>query len=612
MSPVNSGITFSTDATEGNSRRVSVGINIDGPFTQPILKLHFPRWVPGSYFLREPIQHMTEFVAIDDAGVELNSFRYEVDAMKIKVPQNTKSISITYKLLATELSCRSNHLDSSHIHIMPPFTWFLPTSGINLERMNQKHSISLHTPSSWSAATQYKLENSTSCKGVLTGNDGTTYLFSAPNRDELLDGIIEANENENICWKVDGRNHILKLWDSGGHPIDIEMLEKFKLDMNKVIKEHHALFGIPPWDNYVTVIQLTEKSRGGLEHLNSQTSMLPRQCLMPNHTDEYLDLVSLFSHEYLHQWNVKRLRPRNFLDFDLQREAHTELLWWFEGCTSWLGDMICVRSGAWSEQDWRKDWMRKMKRTTTRNGMQFESLSESSHDAWIHLYRGHSFSRETQISYYNEGELAIFCLDAELQRRSNGNTGICDLMVELCKRHAIEYDSAVQLGVNYGDIRKALTSIDGGSRLGTMLDSLMKNRQLPDVEKACKYFSLKLVSDVKKKEQQSVLENAWLGVSTKDSAGKIIVTTHQTGSPVRELLMPGDEIIAINGRRTDSNNKLNSSLKGQNEKMASILYSHEGVIQSADIKMISKIQHKVKLEGNGNQKWRDYIATRQG
>ena len=203
MSPVNSGITFSIDATEGNSRRIHVGIEINGPFTQPILKLHFPRWVPGSYFLREPIQHMTEFVAVDDAGIELNSFRYEVDAMKIKVPKNIKSISISYKLLATELSCRSNHLDSTHVHIMPPFTWFLPTAGIDLERMNQNHSISLHTPSSWSAATQYKLESSNSCKGLLTGNNGTTHLFSAPNRDELLDGIIEANENENICWKVE-------------------------------------------------------------------------------------------------------------------------------------------------------------------------------------------------------------------------------------------------------------------------------------------------------------------------------------------------------------------------------------------------------------------------
>jgi len=28
--------------------------------------------------------------------------------------------------------------------------------------------------------------------------------------------------------------------------------------------------------------------------------------------------------------------------------------------------------------------------------------------------------------------------------------------------------------------------------------------------------------------------------------------------------------------------------------------------------MINKVQHKVKLEGKGNQKWRNYIATRQG
>ena len=390
------------------------------------------------------------------------------------------------------------------------------------------------------------------------------------------------------------------------------MLAKFKEDMNKVIKEHHALFGIPPWDNYVTVIQLTEKSRGGLEHLNSQTSMLPRQCLMPNHVEEYRDLVSLFSHEYLHQWNVKRLRPRNFLDYDLQRETHTELLWWFEGCTSWLGDMICVRSGAWSEQDWRKDWMRKMKRTTTRNGMQFESLSESSHDAWIHLYRGHSFSRESQISYYNEGELAIFCLDAELQRRSNGQNGVCDLMVELCNRHAIGYDSADQLGVTYNDIRKALTSMNGGSRLGTMLDSLMKSRQLPDVEKAFKYYSLKLISNVKKDDEKDDSVDAWLGIAFKDSGGQLVVTSHQTGSPLRELLMPGDEIIAINGRRTDSKNRLNSSLKGQKGKMANIIYNHEGVVKSVEIMMLGKVHHKVKLDGKGNQKWRDYISSRQG
>ena len=51
--------------------------------------------------------------------------------------------------------------------------------------------------------------------------------------------------------------------------------------------------------------------------------MVPRTALHPGHVEEYRDLVSLFSHEYVHQWNVKRLRPKRFLDYDLQREVNT-------------------------------------------------------------------------------------------------------------------------------------------------------------------------------------------------------------------------------------------------------------------------------------------------
>ena len=82
---------------------------------------------------------------------------------------------------------------------------------------------------------------------------------------------------------------------------------------------------------------------------------------------------------------------------------------------------MCVRSGAWTEKDWRLDFERKMKRHTAKNGMLRESLAESSHDAWIHLYRSGPYTRENQISYYLEGELALLCLDTEMRRR-NGNT----------------------------------------------------------------------------------------------------------------------------------------------------------------------------------------------
>ena len=42
-------------------------------------------------------------------------------------------------------------------------------------------------------------------------------------------------------------------------------------------------------------------------------------------------------------------------------------LWWFEGATSWIGDIMCLRSGAWSAEDYFADMKRKLKRHHTRS-----------------------------------------------------------------------------------------------------------------------------------------------------------------------------------------------------------------------------------------------------
>ena len=190
-----SGIKFLVDATEGDSRHLHVGLEIEGPFSGNNLIISFPRWVPGSYFIREPIQYMFDFEAFDNNGNVLPSKRKDVDSMKININENTELVKIKYKILATELSCRSTHIDNSHVHIMPPFTWFLPTSGINSERMDLTHLIEAHLPSEWSPATQYLQVTKKASKGILTSNLGDTYQFEVPNRDELLDGIMEASSN---------------------------------------------------------------------------------------------------------------------------------------------------------------------------------------------------------------------------------------------------------------------------------------------------------------------------------------------------------------------------------------------------------------------------------
>jgi C-terminal processing protease CtpA/Prc len=89
------------------------------------------------------------------------------------------------------------------------------------------------------------------------------------------------------------------------------------------------------------------------------------------------------------------------------------------------------------------------------------------------------------------------------------------------------------------------------------------------------------------------------------------VSSHMSGSPVRQCVMPSDEIIAVNGVRTSSLNGLKTSLKNKAGTDVELTISHEGIVHRHTVKLVSAPQHGVKLEGKGNARWRAYLATRQ-
>jgi len=606
-----SNVVFRVDATDAGDQRLAVQIEVNAPFTSPSLKLSFPRWVPGSYFLREPIQHVSHLEAFDENGNALKVLRKDVDSILIKDVQAVETVRITYNLLCVDNTVRSNHFDETHLHLMPPFTWFLPTSGIDGNRMDENHRIEFLLPPTWNVSTQLNLETTKQTKS------GLLHVFSAEHRDALLDGIAECNSNEIHRFKVGNRDHSLHYWDAGGHvPNDI-MLQRFLNDMKNIIAEHHALFG-PLSDSYHTILHLTDGARGGLEHTNSQTSMVPRTSLQPGHVEDYRDLVSLFSHEYVHQWNVKRLRPKRFLDYDLQREVNTDLLWWFEGATSWIGDIICLRSGAWSADDYFADMKRKLKRHHTRSGSTCQALCEASHEAWIHLYRGNAHSRETQISYYLEGELTMFALDAELRKRSKGENGVCDLMLALYEKHNIHVEDEAMRGVQYNDIRKTLTSLKGGRRLGTLLDDITKEAGNLDLNRAFSIFALnyKPADEPTRKEgTESVVwqdfAQGWLGVHVRSQGNKLKVTSHMQDSPVREQLQVGDEIIAIDAVRVVNADQLKSNLRGKVGTTVRVVFARNSVLQNGVFDVSLEPNYPTVTISEGNRLWKATIRSLQ-
>jgi predicted metalloprotease with PDZ domain len=129
------------------------------------------------------------------------------------------------------------------------------------------------------------------------------------------------------------------------------------------------------------------------------------------------------------------------------------------------------------------------------------------------------------------------------------------------------------------------------------------------MERVMAYFGLSLEPEHPVKPGE--VKPAWLGLNLTVKAGQVTVSTHMSESPLRHLLMPGDEIIAINGMRTASTKALETALKGQVDQEVTITYAHEGMIRECTLKLSEGPKHNVKLVGKGNKNWRSYIATRQ-
>src|SRR5690606_21184804 len=168
---------------------------------------------------------------------------------------------------------------------------------------------------------------------------------------------------------------------------------------------------------YVFMTLVTGDGYGGLEHRNSTSLMcarndLPRLTDAPDQVrDAYRGYLGLCSHEYFHSWNIKRIKPEAFTPFDLNQEVYTELLWAFEGITSYYDDLALVRSGLITPQSYLELLGQTISRVQRGSGTLRQTVTESSFDAWTRFYKQDENAPNAIVSYYAKGALVALALD---------------------------------------------------------------------------------------------------------------------------------------------------------------------------------------------------------
>ena len=136
---------------------------------------------------------------------------------------------------------------------------------------------------------------------------------------------------------------------------------------------------------------------------------------------------------------------------------------------------------------------------------------------------------------------------------------------------------------------------------------MVYDRTTPNVKDALEFYGLGLVAQFDKEKSFS---KAWLGLNLAEKGGKVIVSSHQGGSTLRNIIMPGDEIISLNCIRINSVASLKKLLSKLNPSNVELCYTHEGVVKSKVVDLTNQPELENKLSGKGNIRWQRYIETR--
>ncbi len=505
-----------------------------------------PTWIPGSYMIRDYARHVLSVEAhVDNETVPLR----KLDKSTWHAGAVTGPLLLRAKIYANDLSVRGAYLDSEHGFFNGVCLFF------QIHGMEDQRCVLHITPPKDFAEAQWTI--ATSMKR-LTGDEGDFGAFVSENYSDLIDHPVLMG-NLSICrFEAGGAEHVIAI--VGRQEADLDRLEH---DVQQLCSCHADFFGGPaPLDRYFFLLTVLNQGFGGLEHRYSSALICARDTLPQIGTSKvtsgYRKLLGLFSHEYFHLWNVKRIRPAEFASYDLSREAYTRQLWVFEGITSYYDDLLLLRSGLISVKGYLELLGRTLTSVYRSGGRRHQTLEDSSFDAWIKFYRQDENSPNAVVSYYTKGAMVALTLDLELRLRSAGKLSLDDVMRELWRRYGSDNSSGLP-----EDGFELLVEELSGFGLGEFFKKALRSHIDPPTGILLAKCGVRVHMRARESETDAGGKPGhredrplpWLGVRTQALGNGVIVKYVLADGPGMQAgLSPKDQLVALNGLRVTSTN----------------------------------------------------------
>jgi predicted metalloprotease with PDZ domain len=413
-----------------------VTLTVAQPEAEQLLQL--PVWIPGSYLVREFAKNLQK-LSCTQSGKTLTAVQRDKASWLVACKPGV-ALTVQYQVYAFDNSVRTAWLDATR-GFFNGTSLFLKVAGAE----EHAHGVEIRAPDQMP---DWKLATALEPVRTLKSGFGS---YRADNYDALVDCPVEMGTFWSGSFEACGIAHrfivagVSESFDGSKLLADTQAICEAEIRFwhGEPGKAHSA--DAVPFKNYLFMLNAVHDGYGGLEHRNSTALIctrkdlprLERQTLAPTihkQPEGYSVLLGLISHEYFHTWNVKRLRPSEFTRYDYTQENYTELLWFFEGFTSYYDDLLLRRAGRIDNAVYLKLLGKTINQVQQTPGRLVQSVAQASFDAWIKYYRQDENTANATVSYYTKGSLVALCLDLTL--RSEGRTTLDAVMQALWTRCA--------------------------------------------------------------------------------------------------------------------------------------------------------------------------------
>ena len=406
-------INLTVDATHAAMKYLSVREVI--PVQPGPLTLYYPKWIPGMHGPGGAIGSVTglHFTA---AGKEIPWRRdlRDVFTFHLDVPKGVSSIEANFDFLESTPGAAANGSSTDKLVVINWNQALLYPAGKNAADI--PFTASLVLPQGWKFASALRTAN----------DSGAHIAFQSTSLERLFDSPLIAGQYFRVLDLTppgEPIHHELDLVADA--EADLAVPSDVQHGLTNVVAEAGKLFGARHYRDYHFLLTLSDfTAHFGLEHHESNDSRLPARVMLQ--PDAAREVGSLLAHEYAHSWSGKYRRPADLATPEYETPMETDLLWVYEGNTSFCGDLLAARSGMWTPADYQQTLASiAASLGPGRPGRTWRPLLDTA-VAIPGMFRGGWSSWQRGSDYYEEGELIWLEVAGIIHQQSGGKKSMED------------------------------------------------------------------------------------------------------------------------------------------------------------------------------------------